>query len=73
MRDIVPTELIEALEEYLERHPEKGEVRIMSCKTNIQMKDMPGEIRRGTEVGINYEKAMYKMAFEDLLDGRKQL
>ncbi len=74
MRKIVPYELIEALGEYLDKHPEKKTIKILSKAGNgITMGDMPDEIRKGTEIGINYEKALYKMAFEDLIDGRKQL
>lgn len=69
----VPYELIEALEEYMERRPERGEVKVHSCLGTIQMKDISNEIRKGSKIGIDYEKALYKMAFEDLLDGRKKL
>lgn len=74
MRTNPPLELIQALRNYFYRFPEKGNTRVMSkCNTNLQMKDIPDEILKGTEIGIDYEKAMYKMAFEDLIDGRKQL
>ena len=74
MKKIVPYELIEALEEYLDRHPETKEIKILSKSGNgITMGDMPDEIRKGTDIGIDYEKALYKMAFEDLINGRKQL
>ncbi len=69
-----PHKLIEALEEYLERHPSKKEITILSTKgLNIKFGDMPNEIRNRTKIGIDYEKSMYKMAFEDLLDGNKTL
>jgi hypothetical protein len=37
------------------------------------MGDMANEIREGSKIGIDYEKAMYKMAFEDLISGSKKL
>ena len=76
MRDVIPVELVEALEEYLDRHPQKKDITIMSTcahSAGIRMGDMPNQIREGTKIGIDYEKALYKMVFEDLLDGRKNI
>jgi len=73
MRNVVPHELVEALKEYFERHPEKAEIVVHSSISSVRMGDLPDEITRGTKVGIDYEKALYKMAFEDLIDGRKQI
>ncbi len=76
MRDVIPVELVEALEEYLDRHPQKKDITIMSkCahRAKVCMGDMPNQIREGTKIGIDYEKALYKMAFEDLLEGRKNI
>lgn len=73
-RETVPVELVEALKEYLERHPEKKEISIHSSSgKSVLMGDIPKEIEMGTELGLHYEKALYKMAFEDLLSGRKTL
>ena len=69
----IPYELIDALQEYLDRHPKQKDIKICSKGGSIQMGDMPKEIEEGTELGIDYEKALYKMAFEDLIDGRKTL
>lgn len=69
----IPYEMIEALIEYFERHPKKADAVVHSGKTLVRMGDMPNEILKGTKVGIDYEKALYKMAFEDLIDGRKTL
>jgi len=76
MRTCIPVELIEALEGYLDRHPKNKNIKIHSSCMNgkgILMGDMPNEIRKGSEVGIDYEKALYKMAFEDLISGSKKL
>lgn len=70
----IPIELIEALEEYLNRHPKHKETTIHSKGgMSVKMGDMPEEIRKGTKIGIDYEKSLYKMAFEDLVDGRNTL
>lgn len=72
----VPHEMIQAMREYFERHPKQAEIEIMStCKDTpaVRMGDMPDEILKGTKIGIDYEKALYKMAFEDLIDGNKKL
>lgn len=71
MRKNPPLELINALNDYIERYPEKGKTKVMSGRSSYYMKDIAEEIRKGTKIGIDYEKALYKMAFEDLLHGRK--
>jgi len=44
-REIVPHELIEALKEYLDRHPKNKEITISDgCGNSIKMKDMSLEI-----------------------------
>ena len=70
--ECIPLELVEALEEYLERHPEQKKTTIISGKQSLVMGSLPEEIRNRTELGVSYEKSLYKMAFEDLLKGRKE-
>jgi len=67
-RNIIPYELIEALQSYLNRNPEKKNIRIHCGSDSILMGDMPNEIEQGTKVGIDYEKSLYKMAFEKVID-----
>ena len=69
----IPYELIEALESYLDRHPEKKEISVLSSNTNVKMGDLPNEILKGTKVGIDYEKSLYKMAFETFLDDNTKI
>ncbi len=69
----IPYELIFALEGYLNRNPDRKKTKIHSCKHSIYMGDMPEEIKAGTKIGIDYEKALYKMAFEDLIDNIKRI
>ena len=71
MEKCIPVELVEALEEYLERHPEQKKIEICSGKNTILTGSLPKEIRKRTEIGISYEKSLYKMAFEDLIQDRK--
>ena len=65
------------MEEYLDRNPKKKKTVIYRKSViddkSILMEDMPNQIRKGTEIGVEYEKALYKMAFEELLDGSKKL
>jgi len=62
--------VIVALQEYIDRKPERGNKKIVSsCGTSILMSDMVKEIKAETEVGLDYEKALYKMTIESLLDG----
>ena len=73
-KDVIPYELIEALQGYLDRCPEKKKIKILSSNgTTILMGDMPSEIKKRTKIGIDYEKSLYKMAFEDLIRGNKVL
>ena len=67
-RDIIPYELIEALQSYLNRNPDKKNIRIHCGPDSILMGDMPNEIEQGTKIGIDYEKSLYKMAFEKVID-----
>jgi len=68
-----PYQLIEALEEYLERHPTQKDITVCSSAASIKLGDIASEIRNRTEIGIDYEKSLYKMAFEDLIAGRKKI
>ena len=63
----IPYELIEALRDYLDNHPEQKDIEILSCSSSIRMGNMPDEIEQGTKIGIDYEKSLYKMAFERVI------
>ena len=67
-KDNIPLELTEALNEYLERHPDSKniEVSIKETGTTLTLENIEDEISKGTNFGKNYEKALYKMSFEHL-------
>ena len=74
-KDNIPLELTEALNEYIERHPELKDSKIF-VKKYFENKEIPfseivEQIFKGTKFGKNYQKAMYKLAIEDLLDKKK--
>ena len=76
-RDNIPLELGEALNEYLNRHPEFKKSKVTVKETGeskeISFSEIHEEINKGTIVGKDYQKAMYKLAFEDLRKKEKQL
>ncbi len=73
-KDNIPLELTDALEEYLNRRPKRKEKEIYTKDGRvIKFGDILDEINNNTEMGVDYQKALYKMSFEALLDGEKQL
>lgn len=73
-RDNIPLELTDALEEYLNRRPERKEKMIHTKDGKaVRFGDILDEMNNNTELGIDYQKALYKMSFEALLDGEKNL
>ena len=73
-KDNIPLELTVALEEYLNRRPERKEKKVHTKDGRvIQFGDILDEMNNNTEMGVDYQKALYKMSFEALLDGEKQL
>ena len=73
MRKIIPYELIQVVEEYFKANPKKADIVVHGGRQSVRMGDIAEEIRKGSKAGIDYEKALYKMAFEDLISGRKIL
>jgi CheY-like chemotaxis protein len=70
----IPLELTDALEEYLNRKPERKDKKIHTKDGRvIRFIDILDEINNNTEMGTDYQKALYKMSFEALLDEEKQL
>jgi len=73
-KDNIPLELTDALKEYLNRRPERKEKKIHRKDGRvIRFGDILDEMNNNTELGIDYQKALYKMSFEALLDGEKRL
>jgi len=74
-KDNIPLELTEALNEYLERHPELKDSKILVSaldgKKELSFSDIQEEINKGTTFGKDYQKALYKIAFEDLKKHKK--
>jgi len=74
-KDNIPLELGEALSEYLDRNPKLKDTMI-SVKENGEEKEVPfseiqEQMNKGTTFGKDYQKAIYKMAFEDFKKKRK--
>lgn len=74
-KDNIPLELGEALSEYLDRNPKLKDTMI-SVKENGEEKEVPfseiqEQMNKGTTFGKDYQKAIYKMAFEDFKKKKK--
>ncbi|MEW6552556.1 MAG: response regulator [Campylobacterota bacterium] len=66
-KDNIPLELTEALHEFLEKRPERKEKVIMTKEgRTLTLKDIENEINKKSPIGIDYQKALYKMSFERL-------
>lgn len=73
-KDNVPLELAEALNEYLTRHEEvRSSTVIAKDGTEITFSNLLDHINKGTILGKDYQKGMYKLAFEDLKNKEKKL
>ena len=66
----IPLELTEALNEYLERHSDIKESKIVIKESHdtkeISFSEIQEEINKGSTFGKDYQKALYKIAFEYL-------
>lgn len=66
-KDNIPLELSEALHEFLEKRPERKETIIMTKDGDtLTLKDIEDEINKKMKIGLDYQKALYKMSFERL-------
>jgi len=66
-KDNIPLELTEALHEFLEKRPERKTTVIMTKDDHtLTLKDIEDEINKKTKIGLDYQKALYKMSFERL-------
>ncbi len=73
-KDNIPLELAEALNEYLTRHEEiKNSTVIAKDGNEITFSNLLDHINKGTTLGKDYQKGMYKLAFEDLKNKDKKL
>lgn len=73
-KDNIPLELAEALNEYLTRHEEiKNSTVIAKDGNEITFSNLLDHINKGTMLGKDYQKGMYKLAFEDLKNKDKKL
>jgi len=72
-KDNIPLELTDALSEYLKRHPDSKNVEIIVKEdgSSLTLEGIEEEINKGSSFGIDYQKALYKMSFEDLKSKRK--
>lgn len=74
-KDNIPLELGEALNEYLERNPKFRDSKVI-VKDNgenkeISFSEIQDHLNRGTTFGKDYQKAIYKIAFEDFKEKKK--
>jgi len=74
LEDAIPLELSDALNEYLENRPERKNKKIYTKDGKvISFGDIVKEINTNTEIGIDYQKALYKMTFESLINNEKKI
>jgi len=74
IKDTIPLELSEALHEFLEKRPDRKQIIIMTKDGNaLTLKDIEHEINNKTQIGLDYQKALYKMSFERLQRQEEQL
>lgn len=73
-KDNIPLELSEALHEFLEKRPERKNTIIMTKDgKEFSFGALEDLINKKSEIGIYYEKALYKMSFEKLLRKEEKL
>lgn len=73
-KDNIPLELSEALSEYLNKNPIRKTTSIITKSgERLTLNDIEKEINKKSKIGLDYEKALYKMSFEKLLRGEKTL
>ena len=74
LEDAIPLELSDALNEYLEKRPERKDKKIYTKGGRvISFGEIVKEINTNTEIGIDYQKALYKMTFEALINNEKKI
>jgi len=74
-KDNIPLELGESLNEYLERNPQFKDAKVI-VKDNkgnkeVSFSEIQEHLNKGTVFGKDYQKAIYKIAFEDFKDKKK--
>ena len=74
-KDNIPLELGEALNEYLDRNPQLKDEKVIVKKDGenkeISFSEIQDHLDKGTTFGKDYQKAIYKIAFEDFKEKRK--
>ena len=74
IKDAIPLELSEALDEYIERHPTQKNIKFSTANgRQISLGEIVNELYKQTPDAIEYAKSLYKMSFEDLLREKKKL
>lgn len=73
-KDNIPLELTTALNEYIENNPERKTSKIITKSgEEITFLMLADEINKKSKIGLDYEKALYKMSFEKLKRNEKSL
>lgn len=74
IKDAIPLELSEALHEFLEKRPERKDTTIITKNGDeLTFKELENLINNKSEIGVDYQKALYKMSFERLLRKEEEL
>lgn len=74
IKDAIPLELSEALHEFLNKRPERKETLILTKDNQkLTLQEVENEINKKSEIGIDYQKALYKMSFERLIRQEEKL
>ncbi len=74
-KDNIPLELGDALNEYLDRNPQFKSTKV-TLKRNgenkeVSFSEIQDHMNKGTTFGKDYQKAIYKIAFEDFKEKKK--
>lgn len=74
IRDAIPLELSEALSEFLEKRPErKNNIIMTKSGEEFSFAELEKLINSKSEIGVDYQKALYKMSFDRLLRREEKL
>lgn len=72
--DAIPLELSDAVNEFVNRIPSRKEKMIRTRDGHsISLGQLADAINKNEDIGIDYQKALYKMSIQALIDGDKEI
>lgn len=72
--DAIPLELSDAVNEFVNRIPSRKEKMIHTRDGHsISLGQLADAINKNEDIGIEYQKALYKMSIQALIDGDKEI